>query len=518
MKKQIRAWLLAAAMLLSLTVSTLSAAAAGTITVSQVSGAKGEVVDVELRLSSDDVASGNFTVRYDSAVLELVSAAPSSGLQCIVNPSGAGVVKVSFYDSMQAISDAVLCTLTFRITAQTDAQDGSPIVLEQVRLYDLNGNAVEASVIHGAVVRKTVRLRMSTAETAEYQAVRAIVHLEGGLSPAGGNFSITYDPTHFSVRSVLPLKAAEGAGFTYNIAQPGLVKVSFSSKTALAAGELFAVVFQTVGSAGASSALRLSDAKMYDENGDALDVSVVNGSLSIVVPSDDDPKLWVIGGALQEDGSATIAVVLQGRGYVCGGNFRLCYDSSMTAAVTPAANCQVNLDDDKPGEIQVAWAAETPYSGEATLLTVTFTNAVESAVTLDSATFYDKEAAAISRVDVRPGSITAAAAVTAMVDGEPVVQQENGRTACTVALDVADTTFFSDEPQEEVSAILALYDEGQMVGLSMAPVTFSNGVNEVELVAETDQDVSDYQIFLTGGSSSMAPLCQALSADVPAAS
>lgn len=516
MKKQIRAWLLAAAMLLSLTASTLSAAAAGTITVSQVSGAKGEVVDVELRLSSDDAAGGNFIVRYDSAVLELVSATPSSGFQCILNSNDAGVVKVSFYDSNQAISDAVLCTLTFRITAQTDDQDGSPIVLEQVKLYDVNGRAVEASVLHGAVLRKTVRLRMIAAETAEHQAVRAIVQLEGGLSPAGGNFSITYDPAHFSVRSVLPLKAAESAGFTYSIAQPGLVKIAFSSTATLAAGELCAVVFQTVGSAGASSALCLSDVKMYDENSKPLDVSVVNGSLSIVVPSDDDPKLWVIGGAMQEDGSATIAVVLQGRGYVCGGNFRLCYDPGMTATVTPSANCQVNHDAET-GEILVAWAAETPYSGEAELLTVTFTNAVESAVTLDSATFYNKKSATISPVDVRPGSITAAAAVTAVVDGEPVVQQENGRTACTVALDVADATFFSDAPQEEVSAILALYDEGQMVGLSMAPVTFSNGVNEVELVAETDQDVSDYRIFLTGGSASMTPLCQALSGETQAA-
>lgn len=516
MKKQIRAWLLAAAMLLSLAASTLSAAAAGTITVSQVSGATGEVVDVELRLSSDDVAAGSFTVRYDSAVLELVSATPSGSFQCVANPGSAGVVKVSFAQYTQVISDAVLCTLTFRITAQTDAQDGSPIVLEQVRLYDLNSSAVEASVLHGAVLRKTVRLRMSAAETAEYQAVRAIVHLEGGLSPAGGNFSLSYDPTHFSVRSVLPLKAAEGAGFTYHIVQPGLVKVSFSSQTALAAGELFAVVFQTEGSAGASSALRLSDVKMYDENGAALDVSVVNGSLSIVVPSDDNPKLWVIGGAMQEDGSATIAVVLQGRGYVCGGNFNLYYDSRMTATVTPAANCQVNHDAGN-GKIQVAWAAETPFSGEAELLKVTFTSAVESDVTLDSATFYDKESATIAPVEVRPGSINAAAAVTAMVDGAPVVQQENGRTACTVALDVADATCFSDAPQEEVSAILALYDEGRMVGLSMAPVTFSNGVNEVELAAETDQNVSDYQIFLTGGSASMAPLCPALGDTVTAA-
>lgn len=508
MKRQIRAWLLVAAMLLTLSAATISAAAAGTITVSQVSGARGEVVDVELRLSSDDVAAGNFIVRYDSAVLELVSATPAAA-NCLANPTGAGAVKVSFYDFMQVISDAVLCTLTFRVTEQTDAQNGSAIMLEQVMLYDLNSKAVSANVIHGTVVRKTVRLRMSAAETAEYQAVRAIVRLEGGLSPAGGNFSITYDPTHFSVRSVLPLKAAEGAQFSYNIVRPGLVKVSFAATTVLAAGELFALVFQTEGSAGASSALCLTDVKMYDENIKALDVSVVNGSLSIVVPSDDDPKLWVVGGAMQAADSAKIAVVLQGRGYVCGGNFRLRYDSRITATVTPSANCQFKLDAEA-GEILVSWAADTPYGGETELLTVTFTGAVESAVTLDSATFYDKAATSISVVDIRGGSITAADAVTAVVDSEEVVQRSNGKTACTVAVDVADMTCFNDAAQESVSAVLALYHEGKMVGLTMAPVRFSHGVNELELVAETYQTVSDYRVFLTGGSSSLSPLCQAL--------
>lgn len=509
MKRQIRAWLLVAAMLLSLSAATISAAAAGTITVSQVSGAAGEVVDVELRLSSDNVAGGNFTVRYDSDVLELVSATPATAFACLANSSAAGEVKVVFSHSTQVIRDAVLCTLTFRVTGQTDAQSGSAIVLEQVMLYDLNSKAVAADVIHGTVVRKTVRLRMSAAETAEYQAVRAIVRLEGGLSPAGGNFSITYDPTHFSVRSVLPLKAAEGVQFTYNIVRPGLVRVSFGDTTALAAGELFALIFQTEGSAGAGSALCLTDAKMYDEKSKPLDVSVVNGSISIVVPSDDDPKLWVIGGAMQTAGSAKIAVVLQGRGYVCGGNFRLRYDRRMTATVTPSANCQVRLDAEA-GEILVSWAADTPYGGEAELLTVAFTGAVESAVTLDSALFYDKAATAISVVDIRGGSITAADAVTAVVDSEKVVQRANGKTACTVAVDVADITCFNDAAQGSVSAVLALYDEGKMVGLTMAPVRFSNGVNELELVAETYQSVSDYQVFLTGGSASLSPLCQAL--------
>ena len=48
--------------------------AAGTLTVTTVSGKKGENVVVEVCLSGDDVCSGNFNVRFDSDTLQLVSA------------------------------------------------------------------------------------------------------------------------------------------------------------------------------------------------------------------------------------------------------------------------------------------------------------------------------------------------------------------------------------------------------------------------------------------------------------
>lgn len=514
MKKRLQALLLAAVMLLSMAAFSAPAAAESTLTVSQVSGAKGEEVDVEIRLNSDEVSGGNFTVRYDSDVLELVNTTPLFGGSCMVNPVGKGTVKVIFAQTAAVAGDTAICALTFRITGATDAQDGTPIVLEQVKLYRTDSGTVSASVIHGAVTRRTVRLRMSASETAEYQAVRAIVQLEGGLSPAGGNFSIQYDPAHFSVRSVLPLEAADGAGFSYNIVQPGLVTVSFSAAKALKKGQLFAVVFQTVGSAGASSALTISDVSMYDEDSELLDVSVVNGSLRIVVPSDDDPKLWVIGGAMQAEDKARVAVVLQGRGYVCGGNFRLCYDKRMTATVTPSASCQISHDATR-GEILVSWAADTPYSGEAQLLTVEFSGAVESAVTLDSALFYDKEATSISPVDIRPGAISAADTVKAVVEQEDVaVKTVGSQTTLTVPVDIADMSAFSAQPQGAVSAALALYQDGKMVGLAAAPVTFSGGVQELELEAKTNQTVTDYQVFLLDGTSP-APLCQSLSGSAP---
>lgn len=513
MKKRIHAVFLAAILLLTSVVLAVPAAAAGAVTISNVSGAVGELVEVEVRLTSDDVGSGNFLLRYDSQTLELTDSVTNSSYFCVANTYEKGCVKVGFM-SANVIPDALLCTLTFRVTAATDAQNGSPIVAEQMVLYDVNSSLVTSTVIHGAVVRKTVRLSISASDTAEFQSVRAEISLGGSLSPAGGNFSVSYDPECFSVKSVVGLGSMEEAIFAYRIVEPGLVKVSFGGTAALEPGKFCALVFQTVGKAGSSSNLTITDVKMYDEDSKPMDVSVGNGSLNIVVPSDEDPKLWVVGGAMEADGTAKASVVLQGRGFVCGGNFTLKYDSAMTATVTPSANCQINHDA-KTGTVRVSWASDVPYSGEETLLTLEFSNAKESAITLDSVTAYVGEGEPVTVVDIRPGAVTAASEVAAMVDDVQKKTEEDGKTAYTVSVDVADGKFFTDDAAESLSVMMGLYQDGKMVGVAVVPKTeFSNGISQVELSATTGAAVTELRVFLLEDMTSLSPLCQALSENI----
>ena len=510
MKKRLQAALLAAVVLVSALVWAPPAHAVGTVTVSRVCGAVGELVDVTISLTSDDVDSGNFDVRYDSAALELVQTQTTNEFHCLANPYEAGRVRVSFM-RMEAITQAQLCTLTFRVTQDTSA-DGSAVVLERVILYG-NDAPVGAEVIHGSVERKTVRLSMKPVDTAMYQAVGAVVELGGTLAPAGGNFSISYDPECFEVKSVLALEAMGGALWQYNVVEPGLVRVSFSSATALKAGPLCSVVFQSVGNAGSGSELIISDARMYGEDQNAVDVSVVNGSLNIVVPSDDDPKLWVVGGAMQENGSARAAVVLQGRGYACGGNFTLTYDPAMTVSVQTSADCQINHDT-KTGTIQVSWASATPYSGEAEMLAITFMNAVESTVGIENVTLYYAESEAIPVADVRPGKISAAETVTAVVD-ETVVETVGDQSSYTVTVDVADMNYFTDKAVESITSVLALYEDGRLVGLSMQAMSaFQSGVSEIELSAQTDKIVDGISVFLLESAEALIPLTRALDAGI----
>ena len=273
-------------------------------------------------------------------------------IYCVVNGADEGTVRVTFTGVAEPIKDTVLCKLVFRITADT---------------------------------------------------------------PTGGSFTFTYDPKCFQVRSVQALDSLKGAVMTYNVKKDGVLSVAFSSTKEIADGNLCAIVLQTISKEQADSAVRLTDVRLYDENSQPLDTSVTDGTISVTAPSSRDPKLWIVGGALQDDGTATVAVVLQGRGVTCGGNFDLCFDASMTAEVESSiAEYQIENAD---GTIRVSWASALPYADEQQLMVIKFSGATDGKkLDFDSVKLYGESNTLISVVDVRPATIEKQSGVTAVVD------------------------------------------------------------------------------------------------------
>lgn len=515
MKKNVLSWLLAVLLLFGAAAAPQQVFAAGTVEISTVSGAKGEVVEVSVSLKSDDVYSGNFTIRYDSKVLELVSAnsEAASSIYCVVNGADEGTVRVTFTGVAEPIKDTVLCKLVFRITADTPT-GGSAVSAEQLRLYNANGVPVDASAIAGSVAKKTAHLGLSSSETAEHQAVGVTVRLDGGLHAAGGSFTFTYDPKCFQVRSVQALDSLKGAVMTYNVKKDGVLSVAFSSTKEIADGNLCTIVLQTISKEQADSAVRLTDVRLYDENSQPLDTSVTDGTISVTAPSSRDPKLWIVGGALQDDGTATVAVVLQGRGVTYGGNFELRFGSSMTAEViSSAAGCQVNSES---GKLRVSWASALPYADEQQLMVIKFSGATDGKkLDFDSVKLYGESSTPISVVDVRPATIEKQSGVTAVVDEKncSVDSTSSGKTY-TVAVDVADLQHFSSgNAVSTVEPMLALYQGGRLVGLSAAgTMTLTGGVGELSLSAAAKEDVTEMRVFLMDAGGDYSPLCAALQA------
>ena len=514
MRKRVLSCLLAALLLFGAAAAPQQALAAGAVEISSVSGARGEVVEVSVSLKSDDVYSGNFNIRYDSKVLELVSAnseaAPS--IYCVVNGADEGAVRVTFTGVAEPIKDTVLCKLVFRISADTPP-DGSAVSVEQLKLYTGDGEPTDASAVAGSVARKVAHLSLSSSKTAEYQAVGVTVRLDGGLRTAGGNFTFTYDPNCLEVRSVQALDGLNNAPIAYRVEKPGVLRVSFGAAKALPDGELCTVILQTVTAEPKDSAVNLTDVRLYDENSAPLDTAVTNGTVSVAVPSDRDPKLWIVGGALQEDGTAKVAVVFQGRGVACGGNFELLFDPPMKATVeSHDAACVVRTEE---GRIRVSWGSVLPCDDERQLVVVSFANAADGqALTFDGVRVYDKERDIVA--EVRPTTIEKHDSVTAVVDEKKCsVDESTSGKRYTVAVDVADMQRFSGHAVSSVTPMLALYQGTRLVGLTLAEKSnLSSGVGELSLSAESKENVTLMRVFLVETGGGYSPLCAALNAPV----
>ena len=487
MRKRVLSCLLAALLLFGAAAAPQQALAAGAVEISSVSGAKGEVVEVSVSLKSDDVYSGNFNIRYDSAALALVSARAEKlpSVYCLANDTGAGVVRVTFTGMTEPIRDAVLCTLTFRISADTPP-DGSAVSVEQLKLYNENGEPTDASAVAGSVAKKVAHLSLSSSKTAEH-------------------------PACLAVRSVQALDGLDNALMTYREEKPGMLRVSFGAAKALPDGELCTVILQTVTAEPKDSAVNLTDVRLYDENSAPLDTAVTNGTVSVTVPSDRDPKLWIVGGALQEDGTAKVAVVFQGRGVACGGNFELLFDPSMKATVeSHDAACVVGTEE---GRIRVSWGSVLPCDDEQQLVVVSFANAADGqALTFDGVRVYDKERDIVA--EVRPTTIEKHDSVTAVVDEKKCsVDESTSGKRYTVAVDVADMQRFSGHAVSSVTPMLALYQGTRLVGLTLAEKSdLSSGVGELSLSAESKENVTFMRVFLVETGGGYSPLCAALNA------
>ena len=278
MKKRLFPLLLVLTLLLTLC-TPFAQAEGRTLSITSASGRAGETVSVQVRLTGS-VYSGRFELAYDAAELALLQWSGADGAMCVFNHEQPGLLLVTFV-STTALENTSLCTLQFRVSAATP-ETGSALTLKSIRLYDETGTSVPATAEKGSISRSTARLTLSREQTVESRSVRMTVRLEGELSPAGGNFTLQYDPDCLQLTSVLKLHPAVEL-LTWNEPQPGMVHVSFSGTQPLSTGELCAAMFRTVGTAGDTSAVTLTDVRMYDTDGKPIDASAEDGSVDVVI-------------------------------------------------------------------------------------------------------------------------------------------------------------------------------------------------------------------------------------------
>ena len=274
-------------------------------------------------------------------------------------------------------------------------------------------------------------------------------------------------------------------------------------------GRFCAVIFEAVGEAESNTELTLTEIRLRDENEKLLDHAVAVGSVSIQMPGEADPKLWVVGGAIEENGGATVSVVLQGSRRVSGGQFSLSFDAAMQAEIKGGTDV---ICSEENGTVKLAWAGVEPEADKRTLLTIHFAAPKEgSAIRFGSdVRLYDSNDKQIGVVDIRPAEITAVSRVTAMVD-EIKVESKGEVTEVTAVVDFADASFYTETPTERVVPMMAVYENGRMTGIVRADsLALSEGTAEAALSVNAKGGFDDCQVFLVSDDAAVQPLCAAL--------
>ena len=184
----------------------------------------------------------------------------------------------------------------------------------------------------------------------------------------------------------------------------------------------------------------------------------------------------------------------------------------MTATVSSPCGAQVVQQE--AGKIMISWSSVLPYDGEQQLLTVLFANAAEGKrLELNAVRVYDEQGKDMV-IDIRPAVIGARERVTAAIDAKNCsVEESASGKRYTVAVDVADLRHFSGEAVSSLAPMLALYEDGRLVAMTIAEESaLHGGVSELSLAAETKENVTAVRVFLLEAGGGYSPLCAALSA------
>lgn len=507
-----------------------------TLAVSSVTGEKGGEVAVQVTLNGGQIGGGGFDIRYNNSVLTLKSAAAGTfeNVLVIVNRKYAeNVARVSLAGSAALPAECVLLTLTFTVSAT--AQPGAyPVELENVRLYqasaaDQNPVAVTPQLQNGGVTVPCVKLRVNTVEAAAMQSVKVQILLEEGLYPAGGGFTVTYDTAGLTAGEVargsaLPASSA----LVKNVDQSkGKIVISWAGDTSAQKGVLCTLTFAVSASASGELPISLSAVSMYDTTPSAMDWSVTNGAVKIVTASEKSPKLWVVGGLAEADGTATVGIVLEGRGSICGGEFTLRYDPEKCELLTrelpetldavAVVNSPLETSDNKTdaGIVKLAWAGATPSVKSQLLLVLKFRVTGSSALALEAAKTLDARGNAVARVDLRSGAIrTGDEELQTPLMSVDSVAGTSGKTAVTATVDVANAMQFTDQKPQNVRVFVSLYENGQMKTVEIEPegITFDeNGIASVAVDAACQGSATLMKVFFLQESTG-APCTESTSA------
>jgi hypothetical protein len=500
----------------------------------------GKTVSIEIRLTggANLVCGGWLDIKYDPTVLTVQSSAADaalSGFMTNVNPKHADdTIRFNFAGNVALTSDCTLCTIVFQISESASPGDYS-VDLSNSKLYDLNGSPVAHSKSSGSVTVQYIRLSVGMEQGVPSQSIRVPVTLGGDLSAAGGSFEVIYDPGKMTAGEAAPGSILQGYRFyCKEDNEKGILKVTWAGTDLLALrGTLCSLTFGISAGAADSLPLRIQNVRVYDAGGVSIAALADDGSVSLVLPTEKNPKLWVVGGALQSDGSVDVSIVLEGRGRVCGGSFTFRYDAAsctLLSVVSEAAEIGAISAVNSPlaeessrtsaGTIKFSWSGAAPSVGSQCLLKLKLhAVAAGGSLMLGSASLIDEDGAAVTPVDIRSGAVQSADCTlqTPQKDALTVERGSAGSTSVGLSIDVASAASGDDIGTESCQLIVVFKADGKLTKTvipGISPIVFDkNGLGKLSLTANCSE-ADTVQVLFLRPDGSFVPCTQMLNCTI----
>ena len=509
--------LLCAALALAL-LPAPSRAAAPTLSVGTVSAGRGDEAVVEISLSRvNGVAGGSFTAVYDPDALTLLGAEAGVGGGTVNTRYADNAVRLSFAGTAALKKAGTLLTLRFRVRG--DAEPGlSAVTLERARLYDVNASPVEVTASSGGVKIPAVLLAVSSGRGIPGQSVKLDILLEEGLLPAGGRFDISYDPKVLSPGSVKAEPALGGVPVDLSwSADEGAaaIRVSWASASSAGApGKLCTVIFSVTEDASGETAVRLEGLKCFGEDGGPVAcLPSADGTVTVERDYSSQPMLYIVGGRLEQDGSATVEIAVDGAGEVCGGSFSLAYDTGKCrlTELTTVMDCAA-VNPASPGEaagtLKVSWAGDSPSLDNETVLRLRFEMLSEDPSPLELSAVVLKDRAGKGVEDAV--TVCGKAGIKADLQA-PVAELVDDNGSLELRAMLFDAAFCGGDATGSARVMAVASSGGRFAGAVLAPYAAEfdhNGIARVTLDVSSAADAGTLSLLLTDADGNMIPMCE----------
>lgn len=496
------------------------AAPAGTLTVGETGGARGDTVSLDVTLDRvGGIAGGGFNVVYDSAALTLLSATAGVAGGSVNAHYAENAVRISFAGTTALKQAGSLLTLTFRIGE--DAPFGLlPVTLEKVKFYDETAAEVSAATVNGGVSVLAVELSVSSGSCLPGESVKLEVSLSDGLYPAGGEFDIAYNSRLLSAGSV---KGAQKAGnaaiqFNYSVdAENSVIHISWAAaESAGAPVRLCTVIFAVSEAASGNTGVSIRNMKAYDENGRRMDCAASDdGVVTVVDRYNGQPTIYVVGGKLEEDGvTSVVQVAVDGAGIICGGAFQLLFDPAVCELIdfAPQMSCvAVNPTAQSDGTLFVSWAEDGPALDNETVLRLTFRMkaGASAALELRDTALKDKAGADVPDIVVNGGKIGLSTRLQ-----DPVARLVRKETAMELQATLYDAQFCGAAKTGAAQVVMASYsgERIRFVSIPSQAIVFDrNGIARVTVDAAYNDGIDRIRAFILDAEGAMTPMCASIS-------